>query len=158
MSRRFEGAITTPDDESNDSAARPEPTRPRRPPSIEIAAAILIVGAVTAILGTLTSAASGGTAASDPGARPIVALLLALDVLTVIVGFLVRAGRGWLACINFVAVLVFVELTAIPDGSAIAILLAALDGFVFVTLARHRAWFDWRPPPAALDSIGTRSR
>ncbi len=146
MSRRFEGAITTPDAASTDSSAPPEPVRPRRPVSIEIAAAILIVGALTAVVGTLLSAASGGTAASDPGARPIVALILALNVLTVIVGFLVRTGRAWLVCINVAAVLVFLELTAIPGGSALAGLLAALDGFVFVTLARQRPWFDWRPP------------
>ena len=97
--------------------------------------------------------AGGGTAASDPGARPVVTLLLALNVMTLVVGVLVRAGRAWLASINIVAVLVFVECTAIPDGSAIAALLAVLDGFVFVTLARHRAWFEWRRLPATLDSM-----
>jgi len=151
MSRRFEGAISTPDDQMTDSWLLPEPSQPRRPPSIELAAAILIVGAITDILGTLAWA-SGGTAATDPGARPILGLLLGLNVLTVIVGVLIRARRAWLFCINVVAVLVFVELMAIPDGSAIAVLLAMLDGFVFITLTRQRAWFDWRPPPAALDS------
>lgn len=147
MSRRFDGAISTPDDEWTDSSLSPEPTRPRRPPSIELAAAILIVGAMTDILGSLAWA-SGGPTASEPGARPIVALLLALNILTVVVGVLVRTGRAWLVCINVVAVLVFVESMAIADGSVLAVLLAALDGFVFVTLTRQRGWFDWRPPPA----------
>jgi hypothetical protein len=158
MTRRFEGAITTPDDEPTDSSILPAPTRPPRPVSIEIAAAILIVGAISAILGTLASARSAGTAASQAGAGPIVALLLALNVLTVIVGFLVRSGRAWLACISIVAVLVFIELTAIPGGSAVAALLAVLDGFVFVALARHRAWFDWQPSPEAADVSGNATR
>ena len=121
MNRRFDGAI------------------------FEVAAAILIVGALTAIVGTLASTAFGGTAASEPGAGPIVALVLGLDALTLTVGILVRSGRAWLACINTVAILLFIELTAVPSGNAVAGLLAVLDGFVFVRLARQRAWFDWRP-------------
>jgi len=154
MNRRFEGAITTPDDESTDSSTQPEPTRPPRPRSIELSTAILIVGAITAIIGTLASAASSGSAASDPGALPIVVLILALNVLTIFVGIVVRTGQAWLACINIVAVLVFIELTAIPDGNSIAVLLAVLDGFVLVTLARQRPWFDWRLP-AHLTADGT---
>ena len=69
-----------------------------------------------------------------------------LDVLTVIVGLLVRRGQAWVVCINVVAVVLFVELMAIPAGSATAVLLAVLDGFVFVALARNRAWFGWQPP------------
>jgi hypothetical protein len=145
MSRRFEGAITTPDDEPTDSSIPPAPVRPHRPLSIEVAAAILIVGAITALVGTLASMLPGGAAAASPEALPIVALLLAINVLTLIVGFLVRAGRAWLVCVNVVAVLVFIELTAVPSGSAVAALLAVLDGFVFVAVARHRDWFDWPP-------------
>jgi hypothetical protein len=145
MTRRFDGAITTPE-ESIDSAAIPTPERPPRPVSIEIASAILIVGGLVAIVGTLASVLGLDPAAADPGARPVIALILTLNVLTIIIGWLVRRGRAWLLCINVVAVLLFVELTAVPGGSATAAVLAILDAFVFVALSRNRNWFDWRPP------------
>jgi hypothetical protein len=78
----------------------------------------------------------------------VIALILALNVLTMIVGLLVRRGQAWILCINVVAVVLFVELTAVPAGNATAAVLALLDGFVFVALARNRDWFDWRPPTA----------
>lgn len=98
--------------------SQPVTRRPPRPLSIEIAAAILIVGGFVAIVGTLGAS----------------------------LGLLVRRGQAWIVCINVVAVLLFIELTAVPGGSAIAALLAVLDGFVFVALARNRAWFEWQPP------------
>jgi lysylphosphatidylglycerol synthetase-like protein (DUF2156 family) len=143
MSRRFEGAITTaPEDEPQDSSLPPPAERPDRPVIIEIAAAILIVGGITAILGTAGATLSAGSA---PRTTPILALELGLDVLMVAIGLLVRAGRAWLVCINVVAVLVFLEFTAVPSGSAIAITLAVVDSIAFIGIARHRAWFDWRP-------------
>jgi len=145
MTRRFEGAITTPED-APDSTRLPRATRPPRPMIIEIAAAILIVGGLVGTVGTLTAASGLGPAAAGEGARPVIVLLALLNVLTVIVGALVRRGMAWIFCINVVAVLLFIELTAVPGGNAIAMLLVVLDGFVFVALARHRAWFDWRPP------------
>lgn len=145
MTRRFDGAITTPE-EAPDSTSQPVARRPPRPLSIEIAAAILIVGGFVAIVGTLGASLGLDPAAADPGARPIVAVILALNVLTVIVGLLVRRGQAWIVCINVVAVQLFIELTAVPGGSAIATLLAVLDGFVFVALAGNRAWFEWQPP------------
>jgi hypothetical protein len=131
MTRRFDGAITTPADEA-DSTHLPAATRPPRPASIEISAAILLVGGVLATIGTLEVA---GTAVDirAPGAG-------------LLVGLLVRQGMAWILCINVVAVALFVELTAVPAGSAFAAGLAALDAFVFVALLRNRAWFDWRPP------------
>jgi hypothetical protein len=144
MSRRFEGAITTPE-EPLDSTLPPTPERPRRPVVIEIAAAILIVGGITSIVGTLGAVL--GTANGPSG--PTLAIVLGVDVLTVVVGLLVRLGRAWIVCINVVAVLLFLELTAVPSGSAIALFLAILDGFVFWAIARHRAWFDWEPPEQA---------
>ncbi|MDO8484177.1 MAG: hypothetical protein Q7S35_04460 [Candidatus Limnocylindrales bacterium] len=143
MTRRFDGAITTPED-APDSTTLPAARRPPRPVGIESAAAILIAGGIVAIIGTI-GAMGLDPEAADPGARPVIALILALNVLTVIVGLLVRRGQAWIVCINVVAVLLFIELTAIPSGGATAALLAVLDGFVFVALARNRAWFDWRP-------------
>lgn len=149
MSRRFEGAITTPEEATPDSLRPPSPRRPPRPLSIEIAAAVLIVGGFSAMVGNVTQLISADSSASDPGARPVVVLILGLNALTLAVGALVRRGQTWLLCINVVAVLLFIELTAIPSGSSIAALQAVLDGFVFVALARNRAWFEWEPPEEA---------
>ena len=55
MTRRFDGAITTPADEP-DSTRSPAPMRPPRPLSIEISSAILIVGGAFATVSTLLAA------------------------------------------------------------------------------------------------------
>lgn len=125
------------------------PRHPARPVGIEIAAAVLIVGGLVAIVGTPGTTLGIDPAAADPGARPVIALILALNLLTVIVGLLVRRGQAWIVGINVVAILLFVELTAIPGGSPTAALLAVFDGFIFAALARERAWFDWQPPSAS---------
>ena len=148
MNPHFDGAITRPDEDPLDSTLPPASRRPARPLSIEIAAAILIVGGLAGSVGTIGATLGADPAAGDAGARPVIALLLVLNALTVIVGVMVRLGRSWPLAINVVAVLVFIELTAVPNGSAVATLLAALDGFVFVALARNRAWFGWRPTEA----------
>lgn len=145
MTRRFEGAITTPE-ETLDSTTPPVARRPPRPVSLEIAAAMLIIGGLVAIVETLGGTLGLDPAAADPGARPVIALILAFNGLTMIVGVLVRRGQAWILCVNVVAVVLFVELTAVPAGSPVAVALAALDTFVFVALARNRAWFDWQRP------------
>lgn len=129
---RFEGAVTTPDvgGEIPDQSIVPAPTRPARPILVELAAAILIVGGLTSLIGSLAA----------PG---IVALLLVtLNVVMVVLGVLIRRGRAWLIAVNVVAVALFLELTALP--SAFAIVFSLLDAVVLVALLRHRAWFDWR--------------
>jgi hypothetical protein len=144
MSQRFEGAITTPADEPRDSSVLPPPERPPRPILVEVAAAILIVGGAAGALAAILSVASGVKA--PVGAEPIVLIQYALIVLTVVVGLLVRNGRAWLLCVNVAAVLLFLDLTAVPSGNGFAILFSILDAIVFVALIRHRAWFGWRPP------------
>jgi len=134
---RFEGAITTPP-EPTDSSAPPAPVRPSRPLLIEVSAAILIVGGITSLVGSLPGALSPD--AETAGALPIVALILALNVLTIIVGLLIRTGRGWILALNVVAIELFLYLTALP--SAIAALFVALDLVVLFALLRHRWWFD----------------
>ncbi len=131
---RFEGAITGPDDsgEPRDASVVPAPTRPRRPLLLELAAAILIVGGLTSILGSL------GTL--DPATELLDLVFLALGALTVLVGLLVRAGRAWILDLNVVAVILFLEITALP--SAVAVVFVTLDAIVLYALIRHRAWFD----------------
>jgi hypothetical protein len=142
MSRPFEGAITTAPDDPDDPDLPPPAERPHRPVIIEFAAAILIVGGISAIMGTVGAAVGGGRAAPT---GPILAIELALDILTIAIGLLVRFGRAWLLCINAIAVLVFLEFSAVWNGSTVAMLLAVLDAIGFVAVARHRAWFEWRP-------------
>lgn len=133
---RFEGAVTTPDagGEIDDQSIVPAPTRPDRPILVEIAAAILIVGGLTSLVGSLAA----------PGILAI--LLVALNVAMVVLGVLIRRGQAWLIAVNVVAVALFLELTALP--SAFAIIFSLLDAIVVVALIRHRAWFDWRADDA----------
>lgn len=139
---RFEGAITTPEagGEINDQSIVPAPTRPDRPVLVELAAAILIVGGLTSLIGSLAA----------PGIVAI--LLVALNVVMVVLGVLIRRGRAWLIAVNVVAVALFLEITALP--SAFAIVFALLDAVVLVALIRYRAWFDWQPDDAALEEDG----
>lgn len=148
-SRRFEGAVTTPEDGGlvTDSSLPPPPERPPRPILIELASAILVVGGMVGVLGTVGLVASG----IDQGL--VGSLVLVLNVLTVLVGLLIRAGRAWVLAVNVVAVALFLELTALP--STFAIVLSVLDAVVLFTLIRYRSWFDWRPTDGAAASSGT---
>lgn len=147
-SRRFEGAVTTPEDSGlvTDASLPPPPERPPRPILIELASAILVVGGMVGVLGTIGLATSG----IEPGV--VGSLVLVLNVLTVLVGVMVRAGRAWVVAINVVAVALFLELTALP--STMAIVLSMLDAIVLFALIRYRSWFDWRPSDGAATSSG----
>lgn len=127
---RFEGAITTPD-EIPDQSVAPPAERPRRPILIEIASAILIVGGLTSLAGVF----------SVTGLLQV--LVLAIDLLTIVVGILIRSGRGWVLALNVVVIAIFLEATAI--STSFGILFLVLDSIVLFALLRHRAWFDWRP-------------
>jgi hypothetical protein len=139
-SRRFEGAVTTPADsgEIGDQTIVPTPERPSRPLALEASAAVLIIGGFTSILGTVGYQVGGG----DTGMIGL--LILALNILTVMVGIFIRMGRAWVFSINVVAIALFLELTALP--SAFAIVFVVLDSLVLLSLFRHRGWFYWEPP------------
>jgi hypothetical protein len=140
-SRRFEGAITTPEDGGAvvDSSVVPAPARRARPLLIEFGAASLVVGGLTGILGVVGSA--------GPATPALDMLVVGLDVLIIVVGLLVRAGRAWILAINVVAVALFVEATALP--SPFAIVFTTIDAIVLFALIRHRDWFE---PPATAES------
>lgn len=134
--RRFEGAITTPEPGAGprDASAEPAPVQPTRPLLLEFAAACLVVGGLTGLLGIV------GSSDRMPTAPIVDALFIGLDILAIVVGLLVRAGRAWVLALNVVAVVLFLEITALPSG--VAIVFAALDTIVLFALIRHRAWFD----------------
>lgn len=109
-----------------------------RPVLVELAAAILIVGAAINLLismdGVIGFAQSGGDIA-----LPTV-IAIAVATLTLALGLGVRAGRIWLLTINVMAVIGFLELIS---GTSIGLLFGALDVFVVLALVRERPWFEW---------------
>lgn len=142
MSQRFEGALTSAEDEIPDSSILPTPDRPPRPILVELAGAILIVGGLTGLVGWVGSQVALPDAPSDAGVLPTI--IVGLNVMTIVTGIFVRSGRYWRFCINIVAIAIFLYLTAFPN--AIAVMFLFLDVIVFVALMRHRAWFEWKPP------------
>ncbi len=119
-----------------DASAPPGPTRRPRPPLLEFAAAILVVGGLTGILGVIGS--------TVPAAPQLDVLVVGLNLLTIVVGLLVRTGRAWILAVNVAAVVLFIEFTALP--SPFAIVFTAMDTIVVFALIRHRDWF--QPPTA----------
>lgn len=73
-------------------------------------------------------------------------LILALNVLMIATGLLIRKGRAWVVALNVSAIALFLELTLIPD--AFAVLFASMDAIVLFALLRHRDWFQWTPSAA----------
>jgi hypothetical protein len=112
------------------------PVAPQRPPLVELAAAILVVGGALGVVGAI------GAAENLPaGSEPFLALTLALNVGAVVVGILARFGRAWLVAVNYVAVLAFLDLMAAGSGG-LSILLGAGEVIALVILLANKAWFD----------------
>lgn len=134
---RFDGAVTTPADSGivADASVVPAPERPPRPVLIEVAAAILIVGGLTSLIGAVTA----------PGVAGI--LFTMLNVAMIGLGLLIRRGRAWVLAVNVVAVALFLELTALP--ATFALVSIVMDAIVLWALFRHRRWFFWEPPTGA---------
>ena len=125
----------------------PEAVRPARPASVELAAAILIVGGAIQLLLGLTTLPG-----LPPGAEAIAAVTLALNVATVATGALMRTGRAWLVAVNFAAVLGFLDLLG-AGGSPLQLMLGAAEVLVVAILLARKPWFDaigrWRAARAA---------
>jgi hypothetical protein len=136
-----------------DEPEEPEaPVRPTRPGTVELAAAMLIVGGV---LGAISALASSTTAPAGLEALPL--LTLSLTLLQVAVGLLIRLGRFWLLAVNYVAVLAFLDLLA-AGISPLALMLGLSEALAVVILLVRKPWFDamarWRSaqpltPPTA---------
>ena len=147
MSEPFEGSVSNPEDEPLDPTVAPEldtttpaPATPLRPVLIELAAAILIVGGITAIVGFIVGQLVGPLLL-DPGLPSFA--LVAINVVGIVIGVVIRNGRYWRACINIVAISLLVYATAFPNP--IATFYLVLDAVVLYALIRHRAWFDRKP-------------
>lgn len=125
------------------SADNVPPARPARPVAVELAAAVLIVGGM---VGFVERLATAGDYAGEPGVAAGLALSTLVDVLLIVVGLLVRSGRGWVLGINVLAVAAFVYLSA--GLNVITLFFAAVYGAVLVMLLLNRPWFDaireWR--------------
>lgn len=119
------------------------PAEPRRafhprPVLVELASAILVVGAAVNLLISvdgLVNVAQGGGDIVIPTAITIVVATLTLGL-----GLAVRFGRAWLVTVNVMAVIAFLELLS---QSSIGLLFGGLDVLVVVALFRERPWFVW---------------
>jgi hypothetical protein len=130
--------VTVATEPSNDDleAEADADLRPDRPPAIELAAAILIVGGVLGMVGT-----AGAVPGLPAGTELLVVITAALNLGSIIIGVLVRFGRAWLLAVNYVAVLGFLDLVA-GAGSGLALLLGIADVVVVAILFLNKPWFD----------------
>lgn len=119
--------------------------RPARPGTIELAAALLIVGGVLGVLGVLANTAPG-----PAGFEALPLLTLVLNLAQIAAGLLIRVGRLWLVAVNYVAVLAFLDLLA-AGASPLSLMLGLAEVVVVVILLARRPWFDaltrWRAQP-----------
>jgi hypothetical protein len=106
-----------------------------RPAAVELAAAILIIGGILGLIGAL-----GGAAGLPPGTGALLAVTIALDVSSIVVGALIRMGRLWIVAVNYVAVLAFLDLLA-AGGSSIALIRGIGEIAAVVILLVYRSWF-----------------
>jgi hypothetical protein len=106
-----------------------------RPPAVELAAAILIIGGILGLAGAV-----GGTASLPAGTGLLLAVTLALDIASILVGVLIRMGRLWILDVNYVAIIGFLDLLA-AGGSPIALIRGIGEVAVVVILLVYRPWF-----------------
>jgi hypothetical protein len=122
---------------ADEAPAVPRAFHPR-PILVELASAILVVGAATNLLisvdGLLGLAQTGG----DIGVPAVITIAVA--TVTFGLGLAVRFGRAWLVTVNVMAVIGFLELLS---QTAIGLVFGGLDVFVVLALMRERPWFEW---------------
>jgi hypothetical protein len=132
----------TADDDDITAVDEVDGIRPARPGLVELAAAILIVGGAMQLIVTITTLSG-----VPPGAGPFLAIALALNVASIVLGALVRLGRAWLVAINFSAVVAFLDLLG-SGGSPLSLTLGAGEVLVVAILLARKPWFDamraWR--------------
>jgi hypothetical protein len=114
-----------------------ETAPPPRPPAVELAGAILVVGGAVNLVGAILAAATG--TAEDP----FLWLTLVLNAASITLGLAARFGRLWLVTVNFAAVLGFLDIVGASVNPA-ALMLGLAEVLVVVILIRHKPWFDAR--------------
>ena len=114
-----------------------------RPPAVELAAAILIIGGVLGLAGAI-----GGAASLPAGTGLLLAVTVALDIGSIVVGVLIRMGRLWIFDLNYVAIVGFLDLLA-AGASPIALIRGIGEVAVVVILLVYRPWFVRRGRSAA---------
>lgn len=121
-----------------------------RPAAIELAAAILIIGGILGLAGAI-----GGAASLPAGTGLLLAVTLALDIASIVVGVLIRMGRLWILDVNYVAIVAFLDLLA-ASGSPIALIRGIGEVAVVVILLVYRPWFVRRAGSAEdRDDVGS---
>jgi hypothetical protein len=112
--------------------------RRSRPVLVELASALLIVGAIINLLfsiDVLNELLRGG---SDVALYAVVTIALA--TISLGLGIAIRYGRLWMTTINVAAVLGFLEiLSATPVG----VFFGVIDVAIVLALVRERPWFEW---------------
>jgi hypothetical protein len=109
-----------------------------RPGLVELASALLVVGAAVNLLISVDGLVSFAQAGGDIGVPTLITIVVA--TVTLALGIAVRLGRAWLVTVNVVAVIGFLELIS---QTSIGLLFGALDVIVVVALFRERPWFEW---------------
>jgi hypothetical protein len=109
-----------------------------RPVLVELASALLVVGAAVNLLISVDGLVSFAQAGGDIGVPTLITIVVA--TVTLALGIAVRFGRAWLVTVNVVAVIGFLELIS---QTSIGLLFGVLDVFVVLALFRERPWFEW---------------
>lgn len=107
---------------------------PRRPASVELAAALLIV---TGVVGAVTI----GGAILSGSVDPFWWVGVSLNVGSVVLGVATRVGRLWLVTVNYAAVLGFLDLVG-SAASPQALMIGITEVLVVVILLLRKPWFD----------------
>jgi hypothetical protein len=108
-----------------------------RPPAIDVAAAILAFGGLFGF-GQLFGGEFAITGVL-PAADPILGVAFILYAASVVLGVLIRVGRGWLAAVSLAALFALLYLVAM--ARPVNALLGVAHVVAVAILVIHRRWF-----------------
>ncbi len=111
--------------------------RPDRPATIDAVAALLVFGGLFG--GTQLVFGDFVITGSLPAKGPILGVAAILYGASVVLGVLIRTGRGWFAALNLAGLFAIVYLAAL--GEAVALFLGIGHAVAAVMLVRTRTWF-----------------
>lgn len=130
----------TPGDDASPAPVAPGhslPSRRARPVAIEGVAAILVLGGMFGLVQLLVGdfVITGRLPAKDP----IIGVAIGLYASSMLLGLVVRMGRGWLPAVNLAGFFALVYLAAF--GQATALILGLAHVAATLALLTNRAWF-----------------